>query len=126
MIDRRSPHLPHPAVIDSYGNGGFRFAGMSHLGSLLCTLEGIWASPITAPQQITAETLRLVYDSKPRIEHFLIGTGRDPWVLPERLRADLRGHGIVPETMTTGPAVATYNLLLVERRRVGALLIAVA
>lgn len=125
MVERDSPHLPHPAVIDSYGNGGFRFAGMSHLGSLLCTLEGVWASPITAPQQITEDTFHLVYESEPAVEHFLIGTGRDPWALPEPLRAGLRARGIVTETMTTAPAVATYNLLLAERRRVGALLIAV-
>jgi uncharacterized protein len=37
----------------------------------------------------------------------------------------LREHGIVSESMTTGAAVRTWNMLLVERRRVGALLIAV-
>ncbi len=126
MLDRDSPHLPHPAPIDSYGDGGFRFAGMSHLGSLLCTLEGIWALPLASPADITEVTLALVLESRPPIEHFLIGTGRDPWLLPERLRALLRARGIVTETMSTSAAVATYNLLLGERRRVGALLIAVA
>ena len=38
-----APHLPHPAPIEAYGNGGFRFAGMSHRGSLLCLPSGIWA-----------------------------------------------------------------------------------
>ncbi len=28
-------HYPARAPIDAYGNGGFRFAGMSHRGSLL-------------------------------------------------------------------------------------------
>ena len=36
-----------PAPIDAYGNGGFRFAGMSHRGSLLCLPDGIWAWPVT-------------------------------------------------------------------------------
>ena len=31
-----TPHLPRRAPIDAYGAGGFRFAGMSHRGSLLC------------------------------------------------------------------------------------------
>ena len=125
MVDRDSPHLPHPATIDAYGKGGFRFAGMSHRGSLLCLPDGIWASPVTSPGEIDAERWRLVFESRPTIELFLIGTGRDPWTLPERLRTDLRARGIVVETMSTAAAVATYNLLLAERRRVGALLIAV-
>ena len=41
-----APHLPRPAPIDAYGKGGFRFAGMSHRGSLLCLPDGIWAWPV--------------------------------------------------------------------------------
>ena len=41
-----TPHLPVPAQIDAYGNHGFRFAGMSHRGSLLCLPDGIWAWPV--------------------------------------------------------------------------------
>ena len=41
-----APHLPRPAPIDAYGNGGFRFAGMSHRGSILCLPDGIWAWPV--------------------------------------------------------------------------------
>ena len=40
------PHLPRQAPIDAHGGGGFRFAGMSHRGSLLCLPDGIWAWPI--------------------------------------------------------------------------------
>ena len=125
-VDRDSPHLPYPAPIESYGNGGFRFAGMSHHGSILCISEGIWASGVASPAAIGEETLALVFSSTPAIEHFLIGTGRDPWRLPEALRARFREHGIVAEAMSTAAAVSTYNTLLAERRRIGALLIAVA
>jgi uncharacterized protein len=34
---------PGRAPIDAYGNGGFRFAGMSHRGSLLALPSGIQA-----------------------------------------------------------------------------------
>ena len=40
-------HLPYAAPIEAYGSGGFRFAGVSHRGSLLCLPDGIWASPVT-------------------------------------------------------------------------------
>ena len=46
-----APHFPQAAPIDAYGNGGFRFAGMSHQGSLLCLPDGIWAWPVTSPDE---------------------------------------------------------------------------
>ncbi len=50
-----SPHLPRPAPIEAYGNGGFRFGGMSHRGSLLCLPDGIWAWPVDGCRRIDAE-----------------------------------------------------------------------
>jgi uncharacterized protein len=123
--DRTSAHLPYPAAIDGYGNGGFRFAGMSHRGSILCVPAGIWAIEIAAPDAIGENEIGIIVASTPAVEHLLIGTGRDPWQAPEVLRDRLRAQGVVAETMTTGAAVRTYNQLLAEGRRVGALLLAV-
>lgn len=124
--DRTSPHLPRPAAIENYGDGGFRFAGMSHRGSILCLTDGVWAIAVDTPAAIGDEELAFIIGAVPAVEHLLIGTGRDPWLLPAAMRSHLRSHGIVAETMSTGAAVRTYNQLLAERRRVGALLIAVA
>ncbi len=33
-IEIREAHFPGRAPIEAYGNGGFRFAGMSHVGSI--------------------------------------------------------------------------------------------
>ncbi|MEZ5788009.1 MAG: MTH938/NDUFAF3 family protein [Xanthobacteraceae bacterium] len=123
--DRASPHLPRPAAIDHYGNGGFRFAGLSHRGSILCLPDGVWAIAVETPDAIGDDELSFVIATAPAVEHLLIGTGHDPWLLPTAMRARLRDHGIVAETMSTGAAVRTYNQLLAEGRRVGALLIAV-
>ena len=124
-MDRQSPHLPRPAEIDAYGKGGFRFGGMSHRGSLLCLPDGIWPSSVGTPQEIDASALALVLDAEPRIEHCLIGSGRDPWFLPKDLAERFAERGIAVEAMTTGAAVRTYNILVAERRRVAALLVAV-
>ena len=124
-MDRQSPHLPRAAEIDAYGKGGFRFAGMSHRGSLLCLPDGIWPSPVAKPQDIDESALALVFAAEPRVDHCLIGAGRDPWLLPTSLAARFAEHGIAVESMTTGAAVRTYNILIAERRRVAALLIAV-
>ena len=40
-----SARYPGRAPIDAYGNGGFRFAEMSHRGSILCLPSGIYAWP---------------------------------------------------------------------------------
>ncbi len=120
-----APHLPTPAQIDAYGNGGFRFGGMSHRGSLLCLPDGIWAWPVTAVNELTLAVLEPVFARGERLDVFLIGVGRDPWPLPERLRARFRALSISVDTMPTGAAVRTYNVLLAEDRRVGAGLIAV-
>jgi uncharacterized protein len=124
-IKADAPHLPSPAQIDAYGNGGFRFGGMSHRGSLLCLPDGIWAWPVNHVIELTAAALGPVFARGEGLDVFLIGAGRDPWPLPERLRARFRELTISVDTMPTGAAVRTYNILLAENRRVGAGLIAV-
>ena len=118
-------HLPRAALIDAYGNGGFRFGDMSHRGSLLCLPDGVWAWPVKDAAEIGAAVLELVFARGEVLDVFLIGAGRDPWPIPERLRARFRALGISVDAMATGPAVRTYNILLAENRRVGAGLIAV-
>jgi uncharacterized protein len=118
-------HLPNAAPIDAYGNGGFRFAGMSHRGSLLCLPDGIWASSVTRASEIDERALAPVFENADSIRHCLIGTGPDLVVLPKILRHKFRDLGIAVETMATGAAIRTYNILLGENRQVAALLIAV-
>ena len=121
-----APHLPRPALIDAYGNGGFRFAGMSHRGSLLCFPDGIWAWPINDVTELDEAALAAAFDRAESIDVFLLGAGRDPWALPDKLRQRFRELSLSVDAMTTGAAVRTYNILLAENRRVGAGLIAVA
>ncbi len=118
------PHLPQAAAIDAYGKGGFRFAGMSHRGSILCLPAGIWAWPVAAPDEITEQTLARALASRD-VDLFLVGTGKMPWLMPEALRWRFRDARIGVEVTPTGAAVRTYNILFGERRRVGAALIAV-
>jgi uncharacterized protein len=120
-----APHLPRQALIDAHGAGGFRFAGLSHRGSLLCLPDGIWAWPVAAPGEITADTLALVFERTDSLDFFVLGTGAQHGVLPEPLRARFREVHISVDAMTTGPAVRTYNVMLMENRRVGAALIAI-
>lgn len=120
-----APHLPRSAPIDAYGNGGFAFAEMSHRGSLLCLPDAIWAWPVTRPAEIDQDSLARVFAAATAIDTLIIGTGTDVWVPPKNLREALRAVHIVLDQMQTGPAIRTYNIMIGERRRVAAALIAV-
>lgn len=120
-----TPHLPHQASIDAYGNGGFRFAGLSHRGSLLCLPSGIWAWPPTDATAIDEAALARVFAEAAAVELFLLGVGANLRPLPEALRRRFKDHRIAVEVMTTGAAVRTYNIVLGENRRAGAGLVAV-
>jgi uncharacterized protein len=120
-----APHLPRPAPIEAYGKGGFAFADMSHRGSLLCLPDGIWAWPVTKPGEIDEYTLAQVLKAANAIDTLIVGTGTEVWVPPRHLREALRAVRVVLDAMQTGPAIRTYNIMLGERRRVAAALIAV-
>jgi uncharacterized protein len=120
-----APHLPRQAIIDAHGGGGFSFAGMSHRGSLLCLPDGVWAWPVAAPDALTEEALALVFDRADSLDFFVVGTGNSPWIVPDTLRTKFHEVHISIDAMTTGPAVRTYNVMLMENRRVGAGLIAI-
>jgi uncharacterized protein len=119
------PHLPRQVVIDAHGGGGFRFAGMSHRGSVLCLPHGIWAWPVNSPGEITDEALSYAFEADSNLDFFIIGAGAMPWRPPEAMRARFRDRHVLLDAMTTGPAVRTYNVMLMEGRRVGAGLIAI-
>ena len=116
---------PTQVGIDAYGNGGFRFADMSHRGDIMCLPSGIhgWQAPV--PEALDETALAKVFTEAEAIEILIVGTGRNLVPLAAALRTRLRGVGIVAEPMATGAAVRTFNVLLAEDRAVAAALIAV-
>jgi uncharacterized protein len=98
---------------------------MSHRGSLLCFPDGIWAWPVQSLIELNEAALEPVLARAAALDVFLIGTGENLWMLPQALRARFRDVSLSVDTMATGAAVRTYNILLAENRRVGAGLIAV-
>jgi uncharacterized protein len=123
--DRDAPHLPRSAPIDAYGKGGFAFAGMSHRGSLLCLPDAIWAWEVSRPDQIDRYSLDRVFAAANGIDTLIVGSGTEVWIPPQDLRSALRHLHVVLDAMQTGPAIRTYNVMIGERRRVAAALIAV-
>lgn len=121
----REAHFPGRAPLDAYGNGGFRFADMSHRGSILCLPSGIHGWQPADPARLTLDDFDRVVAEAEAIEILLVGTGADLRPLPATLRQALRDARIAADPMSTGAAVRTFNVLLAEDRAVAAALVAV-
>jgi uncharacterized protein len=121
-------YVPGRHPIEAYGAGGFRFAGMSHVGSLLATPKGIGAVDVAGARDLAPANLAPLFAelaAEPGCVEFLViglGAGMTP-VLPA-LKDSLRAAGLRFEAMATGPALRVYNVMMDENRRVAALLIA--
>jgi len=120
-----TPAYPEQAPIDAYGNGGFRFAGMSHRGSLLLLPSGVFGWPCEQPDALTITDFARVFEVAGAIEFLILGTG-DAQVFPPRdIRQAFTDHDLGLEVMDTGAACRAYNVLLAEKRAFAAAVIAV-
>ncbi len=117
--------LPGRHLIDSFGNGGFRFGDMSHHGSILILPSGIRACDATLLDEISTTDTEAVLAEKTQIDFLLVGTGKEMLHLPPALAKLFAEAKINVDTMNTNAAVRTYNILRDEERRVAALIIAV-
>jgi uncharacterized protein len=115
--------FPGQAPVEAYGNGGFRFAGMSHRGSILCLPSGIYAWEPSHP--IDVASLAPALAEKDALELVILGTGRKQEFPATAVRRAFAEAGVGLEAMDTGAACRTYNVLLAEGRRLGAALVAV-
>jgi uncharacterized protein len=109
--------------IEAYGNGGFRFAGMSHRGSILCLPSGIHAWEPARP--LDAPSLAPALAEGKALTLLVVGTGARHEPPAAQVRRALADAGVALESMDTGAACRTYNVLLAEGRPVGAALVAV-
>src|SRR5436190_13954248 len=86
--------FPGRAPIEAYGNGGFRFADMSHRGSILALPSGIEAWNVASVSDLTLDAFRRVVDEAADIEILLVGTGDEMTPLPKGTRAQLEAAGL--------------------------------
>ncbi|MGV3575592.1 MAG: Mth938-like domain-containing protein [Devosia sp.] len=117
--------FPRQVGIDAYGNGGFRFADLSHRGSLLCLPTGMQGWDVPSPAELTPESLQPVLELADRIDVLLIGLGVDIARIDPAIRDAFRERKVIIEAVGTGGAVRTYNVLLAEERAVAGAFIAV-
>ena len=125
MTEPQQGFYPGQAPIDAYGDGGFRFAGMSHRGSLLLLPSGIHAWAATDAAILNMSDFAVLLAEREKIEFVLLGTGAGQVFPPLAVRRGFDDAGLGLDPMSTGSAARTYNVLLAEGRKVAAALIAV-
>ena len=119
-------HQPPPGgrpLIQGYGEGGFRVSGRRYQGSILLLPDRTEDWPVTTMEDLTIKSLQPLIDFLPAIELLIIGCGTELSLAPVTLRDVFRTKGVGVETMDTGAACRTYNVLAGDERRVGAALI---
>lgn len=111
--------------MQAYGAGGFTVSGVAYRGSILILPDRTLAWSATAPGQVSADSLAALRAAAMPVDLLIMGMGSGFMLLPPALRSELKGWGIVAESMGTPAACRTYNVLAMEGRRVAAALVAV-
>ena len=124
-IELREAHFPGRVPIDAYGNGGFRFADMSHRGSLMCLPSGIYGWDVSLVSDFSKQSFQRLFVESDDVEILLIGSGENLVPIEKGLHEHFRAVQISADAMATGAAVRTYNVLVAEGRAVAAAFLAV-
>ena len=111
-------------VVQSYGEGHFKVSGVQYPGSILVLPNETIGWPVQSLSELTISRFQPVMDIDPAIEILIVGCGTSLSILPLTLREVMRSKQIGIESMDTGAACRTYNVLAGEGRRVAAALIA--
>ena len=121
-----TPFIPkEKLVINRYGNGGFIINDTTYKGSIIIFANRVVQWSVEEFKDLSAESLKMIFESKPSPELVLMGTGKQFLPLSPNFRAAFREHSIAVDSMDTGAACRTYDVLLSEERHVVAALIAI-
>jgi len=121
----QSAYFPDQVVIDAYGNGGFRFGGGGHRGSLLFLPSGVYGWDVAAMADVDGAVCQRMLNEAKSADFVLMGTGNKQIFASAELSGLFDKADLVLEVMDTGAACRTYNLMMEEKRAVMAALIAV-
>lgn len=131
-----SGFYPRPSFIEAYGNGGFRFAQLTHRGGLFCLPNGVYAWEGTSPEAIKKQDFALLFKALSQnlftLDLLFVGMGSEgsfeaAFLSPEEdFKTACSSYALRYDFLSTGAAVRSYNLLLSEGRAVAAALLPVA
>ena len=114
--------------IDAFGAGGFRFAGMSHVGSILATPTGDQRRRGDDARRARRPRSQRLFDelaaTPGSVEFVVIGTGAKWRARRARSPRLCAQKACVSRPWRPGRLARVYNIMIGEWRRVAALLLA--
>jgi uncharacterized protein len=111
-------------LISGYGGGGFKIGHERKEGSIMLFAGSCLAWPVNAAGDITVASLQPLWEM-PGIELLLIGTGITMEPIDDAIHAHCKSRNIALDSMDTGAACRTFNVLASEERRVAAAVVAI-
>lgn len=114
-------------IIQSYADGLFKVSGVSYHGAITIMPDAVVAWPVSSPhpEALNVEDFNFFANLAERIDILIIGTGGRHLLLPQDILLPVKRMKINTESMDTGAACRTYNVLMAEGRRVAAALLPV-
>ena len=114
-------------IVESYGGGRFKVSGRLFQGAIIVLPDRTMDWLAASVEALTPDVLAAVSEAgrAGRVDLLLIGCGAKMKPVSAAIRQTMRAAGIVVETMDTGAACRTFNVLAAEGRQVAAALIAV-
>ncbi len=122
-ITIRQEHRDDLLLVDGYGDGGFRVKGRRYAGPVVIMENGIWPMKLLPNGEIDPEIADILDKNTPRPDIILLGMGERMTLPPKALKEALKAKKLSFDPMDSGAAARTYNVLLMEGRRVAALLL---
>jgi uncharacterized protein len=110
-------------IITGYGLEGFTISRETYTGSVLVLPSKVLSWPAVAWDENALITLEGLLEQEEGLEILLIGCGEKHGQLGMVARQRLKQKTMSLDSMSTGAACRTYNVLLSEGRKVGAGLI---
>lgn len=110
-------------IIQGYAAGSFKVSGVSYAHPVIVTPLQTWNWDIKgAFSELRESDFDDLTSMAKDLDVVLLGCGARGEFFPPKLRDALKQKGIIVETMDTGAACRTYNVLMAEGRRVAAAL----
>ncbi len=107
-------------IIQAYAGGSFKISGQIYDGAVIVRPDGtsLWDVEIADISNLKLDDFSTMIADKGNIDVVLFGCGKNMAILPRELRAALKDCGLSVDSMDTGAACRTYNVLMAEGRRV--------
>ena len=114
---------PNLIQVESYGDGGFRINGRWFKGTVCLLPTGISSPKIQNLSDLAdGNWPQDILDLSEELDVLLVGTGAQMQLVPGAAKSALQAHGLHCEPMNTGAGCRTFNVLVLDGRKIGALL----